>query len=125
MRSMTENRESPAVTGNPPSEYVDLAPGLKRLRRRRWYLWSTILIYLPLMWSTLGLSSSFQVRAAVFATWFCLLLTTALIAALARCPACGNYFHVHGMTFLCLRQCLHCQLHVCRDKKSSSVRGEE
>lgn len=93
-----------------------ITKGMKLLRRRRWYLWSVILIYLPLMWATLRLTPVFSVRAAVFAAWFVLLLVTALLAALVRCPRCGNYFHVHGMTFLCLRQCLHCQLHVNDDK---------
>jgi hypothetical protein len=111
MRDVSESPAAPTV--------AELSPGLRRIRRRRWSLWSVILLYLPLMWSTLHISSSFPVRAAVFAGWFLLLLGTALVAALARCPACGNYFHVHGLTFLCLRQCLHCRLHVCQDKRTS------
>jgi hypothetical protein len=31
---------------------------------------------------------------------------------LSKCPRCGNYFHLHGMTLLVLRKCLHCQLHI-------------
>jgi hypothetical protein len=125
MRGMADDivtSHSPAV---PPIDPAALTMGLKRLRRRRWYLWSVILVYLPLMSSTLRLSPVFQVRATVFGAWFVLLLVTALVAALVRCPRCGNYFHVHGMTFLCLRQCLHCQLHVCQDKKSRGVESAE
>jgi hypothetical protein len=35
---------------------------------------------------------------------------------LSKCPRCGNYFHLHGMTLLILRKCLHCQLHINADK---------
>jgi hypothetical protein len=114
---MSDDFHTPPAAA-PPEDPAALAKGLKLVRRRRWSLWSVILLYLPLMWITLRISTSFQMTAAVFAGWFLLLLVTALIAALAPCPRCGNYFHVHGMTFLCLRQCLHCQLHICQDKKS-------
>lgn len=120
MRGMTNDIETLSDPPSLPNDPTALALGLKRIRRRRWYLWSVILIYLPLMWTTLRLSSSFNSAATVFAGWFVLLLVTAMVAATARCPSCGNYFHVHGMTFLCLRQCLHCQLHVCHDKRDKS-----
>ncbi len=100
-----------------PVEAVEYAPGLRRIRRRRWVLWSIILIYVPVMWFTLGLSSAFSTLGSVFAGWFILLFAAAMVTALARCPRCGNYFHVHGLTFLCLRRCLHCQLHLKADRR--------
>lgn len=51
-----------------------------------------------------------------FLTWLALLMVTALWAAVCRCPRCGNYFHVNGMTMLFLRRCLHCQLHINADR---------
>lgn len=96
---------------------LELGPGLRIIRRRRWYLWGVIFIYLPLMWITLQFTSAFNPTALVFGVWFILLLVIALFAAVARCPQCGNYFHVNGMTFLCLRKCLHCQLHLTADRQ--------
>jgi hypothetical protein len=95
----------------------EFAPGLDLVRRRRRYLWGIILAYLPAMWVTLKLTSSLSVALAVFGVWFLLLFAAALVAASARCPRCGNTFHLHGMTFLCLRRCLHCQLHINADKR--------
>ncbi|MFA7535245.1 MAG: hypothetical protein WCY68_04080 [Desulfuromonadales bacterium] len=108
-----ENSEDHASKSAP----VPLGPGLRLIRRRRWYLWTVILVYVPMMWVTLRITSSFNGAGAVFAVWFIVLLVVALVAAVARCPRCGNYFHMNGMTFLCLRCCLHCQLHINADKR--------
>lgn len=95
-----------------------LKSGLKKIRRRRWCLWLIILFYLPIMAVAMKLLPSFTAVMGIFALWFILMFSIALIAAVARCPKCGNYFHLHGMTLLYLRKCLHCQLHVCADKTS-------
>lgn len=94
-----------------------LGAGLSGIRKRRWYFWSVILVYLPVMWLTLKINPAFRVLATVFVIWVILLIVVALISAAARCPRCGNYFHLHGMTLLYLRKCLHCQLHICADKQ--------
>jgi len=87
--------------------------GLKEIRRRRWYLWTIILVYLPLM----GMAMTYRVVSVTFACWFFVMLAIAIYAAVSRCPRCGNYFHMHGMTLLYYRKCLHCQLHVSADKR--------
>jgi hypothetical protein len=99
------------------AEATDLAPGLRIVRRRRWYLWWVIIGYYPLMKVTLHFTASFHQIMKVFAVWFVVMFTAAFAAALARCPRCGNYFHMNGMTFLILRRCLHCQLHVVADRR--------
>ncbi|MBE0596424.1 MAG: hypothetical protein IH614_04060 [Desulfuromonadales bacterium] len=104
------------------AEEIDLTPGLNLIRRRRWYLWAVILVYIPAMYVTLKLSSAFSTAGTVFLVWFVLLFGTAMGAAAARCPRCGNYFHMNGMTFLCLRKCLHCQLHVNADRQKKGGR---
>jgi hypothetical protein len=96
----------------------DLRPGLKKLRRRRWLLWSVLIIYLPAMWTTQRITHSFQASLPVFFAWVLLLVVAAGISATARCPRCGNYFHVNGMALLYLRKCLHCQLPVNADRKN-------
>jgi hypothetical protein len=59
----------------------------------------------------------------VFVAWLISLIVSATYAAAAKCPGCGNYFHMHGMTLLFLRKCLHCQLHISADKKGNAKKG--
>ena len=94
-----------------------LGPGLAKVRRRRWYLWFVLIIYLPTMWTTQKITHSFNDSLPVFFIWFLVLLAVMGISASARCPRCRNYFHVNGMTLLYLRRCLHCQLHLTADKR--------
>ena len=104
---------SDAITAAPN----DFAPGLKIIRRRRWYLWGLIALYLPLMLPLLDHGAALRTLAIVFLLWFVTVFSFALYAAVARCPRCGNYFHMHGMTLLYLRKCLHCHLHLTADKR--------
>jgi hypothetical protein len=62
------------------------------------------------------ISPTYRALAVVFAAWFIMLWVVVGYSALARCPRCGNYFHMHGMTLLYFRKCLHCQLHLKADK---------
>jgi hypothetical protein len=100
----------------PTTTSAEFGPGLSIVRRRRWYLWVVILVYVPAMWLTLKVSPTYHAVEIVFAVWFVFLFAVATYSALARCPRCGNYFHMHGMTLLYLRKCLHCGLHVSADK---------
>lgn len=100
-----------------PPTPIELANGLALIRRRRWYLWGAILIYLPLLKLTMLFSPSLHVALSVVGLWLFLSFSLALFAALARCPRCGHYFHMHGPTLLFLRKCLHCQLHLCADRR--------
>jgi uncharacterized C2H2 Zn-finger protein len=109
--------ESNQVDGNEVEDISLFGPGLAKIRRRRWYLWFVLIIYLPTMWTTQQITHSFQGSLPVFFIWFLLLLLVMGISAMAKCPRCGNYFHVNGMILLYLRKCLHCQLHLTADKK--------
>ena len=106
-----------ALADKQPFDSTDLGPGLKKIRKRRRYLWVVILIYMPAMYTTLRFTQSYKSTAVVFVIWVILLLIFATWAACARCPRCGNYFHMHGMTLLYLRKCLHCQLHINAGRK--------
>lgn len=101
-----------------PLTPAELTTGLALIRRRRWYLWGAILIYLPALKLTMLLSPSLQITLIVVGLWLLLSFALAFYAALARCPRCGNYFHMHGPTLLFLRKCLHCQLHLCADRQT-------
>jgi hypothetical protein len=108
---------------NQPLKLTDFGMALRKIRQRRRYLWVVILAYLPTMWTTLQLSQSYKVTAAVFVIWVILLSIFATVAACARCPRCGNYFHMHGMTLLYLRKCLHCQLHINAKENKTDQEG--
>lgn len=90
---------------------------LRLLRRRRGYLFGTILIYIPALLVTQRVSPGDRSMGIVFGVWFVALFFFALLSAVTRCPRCGNYFHVNGMMLLYLRRCLHCQLHINSDRK--------
>jgi hypothetical protein len=82
------------------------------IRRRRKYFFATIILYMPLMWVANKISPTFRSMAITFGIWVVVLFITALYSALARCPRCGHYFHMNGMSLLYLRRCLHCQQHI-------------
>lgn len=96
---------------------AELRPGLKKLRRRRWFLGGAILIYIPAIWVSLEVTGSDRATGVVFAVWLVITAVASIMAALAKCPNCGNWFHVNGVIPMYLRRCLHCGLHVSADKK--------
>jgi len=101
-----------------PEAAADFGPGLARIRRRRWFLWIVLIVYLPSMSLAQHLIGSFEGALPVFFGWVLLLIVAAALSAVAKCPRCGNYFHVNGMTLLYLRRCLHCQLHIKAETKN-------
>lgn len=95
---------------------VAFKQAMNLIRRRRKYFFASIIIYMPLMWGVNKISPTFRSMAISFGVWVAILFITALFSALARCPRCGHYFHMNGMSLLYLRRCLHCQLHVTADR---------
>ena len=108
---------SSQAEGDEVEDRAVLGRGLAKVRRRRWLLWSVLIVYLPTMWTTQKITHSFNDSLPVFFIWFLVLLAVMAFSAVVRCPRCGNYFHVNGMILLYLRNCLHCQLHLTADKK--------
>lgn len=105
------------MTEPAPVDPAQLAAGLRIIRRRRWFLWSLIIVYVPAVWTSLTLTRSDRATAVVFGVWLVLLIIAVCFVTSARCPRCGNLFHMHGFTPLYLRKCLHCQLHISADRK--------
>ena len=87
-----------------------------RLRTRRRLFFGSLIIYIPLMWSVQQLAPKSMLTA--FGIWVVIMVAIMLYSALAICPRCGNYFHMHGMTLMYFRKCLHCQLHIKNDRPS-------
>jgi hypothetical protein len=104
-------------------EYVDFSPVdpveytsvLKKTRRNRKLFFGTVLIYIPALLITHRISPTNSAMGTLFGIWLVFLIITTVLVALCRCPRCGNYFHMHGITLLILRKCLHCQLHISTD----------
>jgi len=85
---------------------------MNKTRQRRKLFFGTVLAYLPAIIFTYMISPTNMAMGTVFGIWVILLIIVTVLVALCICPACGNYFHLHGMTLLVLRKCLHCQLHI-------------
>lgn len=102
---------------NPDNEKLEIGPGLKKIRQRRWILWFTILVYLPAMMVALESPGGWNTVIKVFGVWIILLCIAVGMAVVIRCPECGNCFHTHGPTFLPVRRCVHCGLHISADKR--------
>jgi hypothetical protein len=97
-------------------EKTDLHPGLAKIRQRRWILWAAILIYIPGLLITFQMGLSGGTMAKLFAGWVALLCVAVGLATVVKCPRCGQQFHTNGPTFLPLRRCVHCGLHLAADK---------
>ncbi|SDE36480.1 hypothetical protein [Desulfuromonas thiophila] len=93
----------------------EFVAGMRRLRRRRLFLWVMIAVYLPMIWLVLEISQSDRVTGLFFAGWVVLVGVAANLTAFCRCPQCGNFFHLNGVVPLYLRHCLHCGLHISGD----------
>lgn len=120
---MTEPVSSHNATDRPPGGKPDdpaaYSAVLKKCRRRRMLLFATVLIYIPALVVTYLITPTDRAMGTVFCIWVVFLLATTFLAALCRCPRCGNLFHVNGMALLFLRKCLHCQLHINADKTAN------
>ena len=96
-----------------------LRQGLAKIRKRRWLLWATILIYLPGLIVALELEAASGSLGKLFALWIALLCVAVGLATVVKCPGCGNTYHTNGPTFLPVRRCVHCGLAVNADKSDS------
>ncbi|MDD2308563.1 MAG: hypothetical protein PHH91_03180 [Desulfuromonadaceae bacterium] len=94
---------------------ASFSAAMSRIRRRRKYFFATIICYMPAMWLASKISPTFRSVAITFGLWVVVLFVTALYSALVRCPRCGQYFHMHGMSLMYFRRCLHCHLHITAD----------
>ena len=51
-----------------------IATGLRIIRKRRWFLWSLIIAYIPGVWTSLTLTGSDKATAVFFGIWLVLLI---------------------------------------------------
>lgn len=88
---------------------------MKSTRKRRIFFFTTVLVYIPTLMITFQISPTNSAMGTLFGIWVIVLIIATFFVALSKCPRCGNYFHLHGLTLLVLRKCLHCQLHINND----------
>lgn len=93
-------------------ETVDIIAGLRKVRRRRWFLWGVILIYMPGLLVALELQATSRAMAWLFGLWIFLLCVVVAMATVVKCPRCAKPYHTNGPTFLPVRRCVHCGLPV-------------
>jgi hypothetical protein len=106
----------PNGAGETGASPQDLEQGLAVIRRRRWYLWTVLLTYLPAIWLSLEITQSDRKTAVVFGVWVAMAAVTGSLVAAVRCPQCGNYYHLLGLMPVWVRKCLHCGLRLTADK---------
>lgn len=99
-----------------PSEY---GPMLAVIRRRRWYLWGLIIIYMPIAVATLQFTQSIRTIGAAFGAWVILLCVAVALMAAALCPRCGKNFHMRHSTLGFSRKCRHCGLSLLADRNGA------
>lgn len=98
-----------------PADSADYIRILKQTKNRRKLFFATVLIYIPALYIAYLISPTNRAMGGVFTVWVLMLIIATFMVALSRCPRCGNYFHLQGLTLLVLRRCLHCQLHIGKD----------
>lgn len=98
-------------------KHQELKAGLQKIRQRRWFFWVVIMAYLPAMLFALNNSQPGRTVGIAFGGWIFLLTVAVGLTALARCPQCGNCFHMNGYLFRPVRKCFHCGLYLSADKK--------
>ena len=92
-----------------PSTYGTM---LAMIRKRRWFLWGLILIYIPASVTTLQWTQSYKTIGGLFLIWLIMLCIAVGLMACSKCPRCGNNFHMRNSTLSFLRKCSHCGLHI-------------
>jgi hypothetical protein len=95
-----ENSDDPALHGTM----------LSTIRRRRWFLWGMILIYLPASLTTLQYTESYKLLGSLFLIWLILLCVAVSLMACSKCPRCGKNFHMRNSTLSFFGNCRHCGL---------------
>jgi hypothetical protein len=88
------------------------ATSLAKIRRRRWFLWGIISIYIPASAAMLQSALPNRGLVGVFSAWFILLCLAVTLLACSKCPRCGNNFHMRNSTLSFFRNCCHCGLHI-------------
>ncbi|HJV66529.1 MAG TPA: hypothetical protein VJ550_12390 [Geomonas sp.] len=92
------------------------------VRRRRWFFWALVVVYLPAIATVLHFTDSINVAVILFLIWAILLIIAVSLVATAKCPACGNNFNMRNGSLSFSTRCRHCGLLV-RGEPASETRA--
>ncbi|MBN2645712.1 MAG: hypothetical protein JXR59_09600 [Desulfuromonadaceae bacterium] len=91
------------------SEAKNMEEQLAVIRRKRLILWSVFISYLPAV--TVALIMGGDKGATVVAVlWLIAAGAAGVGVSFSRCPRCGQFFHMRGVTTSWGRHCQHCNL---------------
>ncbi|HJV35261.1 hypothetical protein [Geomonas sp.] len=80
------------------------------VRRRRWFFWGLVVVYMPAIATALHFTESMQVAGILFLSWAILLIIAVCLVATAKCPACANNFYMRNGSLSFSARCRHCGL---------------
>ncbi len=89
-----------------PPEFEKALAGI---RKRRMFLWTVFLTYLPAIWFALRLGEGDSMAIVVAVLWLLMAATAGGMVGLSRCPACGGLFHMKGIATTWGSKCVHCK----------------
>ena len=112
MEMPVEHNNSDHETEENSADETEFGTPLAVIRKRRWFLWVIIFIYVPGSLTALQFTDSYRVLGLLFLIWLILLCVTVTLVACCKCPGCGNNFHMRNSTISFLRKCSHCGLHI-------------
>jgi hypothetical protein len=94
--------------------------GLRKIRRLRFWLWTLLLAFIPLVWLVTSFTESRSVMMGILIVWAAAVVHFAARAAFSKCPRCRNYYHATAGTpsfwNLLARRCTHCGLPLRSDR---------
>ncbi|WP_282753845.1 hypothetical protein [Desulfuromonas thiophila] len=85
---------------------------LAALRKKRLILWSVFISYLPAISLALILAEGQAAAITVGILWLLAAGGAGVGVSFSRCPRCGQFFHMRGLTTSWSRRCQHCRLHL-------------
>ncbi len=94
--------------------------GLRKIRRLRFWLWTLLLAFIPLVWLVTIFTESRSVMMVILIVWAAAVVHFAARAAFSKCPRCRNYYHATAGTpsfwNLLAQRCTHCGLPLRSDR---------
>ncbi|WP_432821833.1 hypothetical protein [Trichloromonas sp.] len=93
----------------------ELPARLAGIRTRRRFLWSVFISYIPAIWFALKTGGD-GLALVVGILWLLMASAGGILVSFARCPRCGDRFHMKGISTSWGGRCVHCKLSLSKAK---------
>jgi hypothetical protein len=93
----------------------DLPALLAGIRTRRRFLWTVFASYIPAIWYALKIGGD-NLALVVGILWLVMASAGGILVSFARCPRCGDRFHMKGISTSWGSRCVHCKLSLSKEK---------